>query len=169
MLCKQKPELCVLVSYLILYILCIGINIPVIPKLAMEFFPGPNGHDAARATYFTGVLLGAKAVAEFLSMPVLVGLSDTYGRKPVLIFSALVVTITYGVLLASPTKAVLIATVLLQGMCDASIDLTVSAITDVSSPEMVTKNIGLVGVAFGLGFIVGPASGGAAIAYASKP
>lgn len=141
--------------------------------MAMGFFPAPTPDDpthkdVAAATRFTGWLNGAKAAAEFCSAPVLAGLSDTYGRKKIMLTSSATVAVGFGILAYSPTKNTLIAVRLLQGLCDASISIALAIIADISPPDMITKNMGLLGLAFGIGFIVGPVSGGLMVAHSVR-
>ncbi|GAB2944414.1 tetracycline resistance MFS efflux pump [Hymenobacter coalescens] len=133
-----------------------GIIIPVVPSLIRQLTGGTIS-DAAR---YGGWLVFAFAVMQFLFSPVLGNLSDRYGRRPVLLFSLFGFGLDYLLLVFAPTISWLFVGRLLAGITGASMTTATAYIADVSPPEKRAQNFGMVGAAFGLGFIIGPAIGG---------
>jgi len=141
---------------LLLDIIGLGIIIPVIPQLIQEL----TGADVANASRYGGWLLFAYAFFQFLFAPLVGALSDRYGRRPVLLFSLLGFGLDYLVLAFAPTLAWLFVARVVSGIFGASFTTGFAYIADVSPPEKRAQNFGLVGAAFGLGFIIGPVTGG---------
>lgn len=134
----------------------LGIIIPVLPKLLMQL----TGSDLSHAAEYGGWMLFAYAVMQFLMSPVLGGLSDAYGRRPVLLFSLLGFGVDYVFMGLAPTVAWLFVGRIIAGIMGASFSTAGAYIADVSPPEKRAQNFGLMGAAFGLGFILGPLLGG---------
>ncbi len=134
----------------------LGIIIPVIPTLVVEL----TGDTLSGASRTGGWLMFCYAVMQFVFAPVLGSLSDRYGRRPVLLISLLGLGIDYLLHAWAPTLAWLVAGRLLAGMAGASFTTANAYIADISTPEKKAQNFGLVGAAFGLGFIIGPVLGG---------
>ncbi len=134
----------------------LGIVIPILPQLIASFL---NGDLSAAAQYY-GYFVALFAAMQFLFSPVLGGLSDQYGRRPVLLVSLLGGGLDYMLLSFAPTLAWLFVGRLISGTTAASFTVANAYIADVSRPEDRAKNYGLIGAAFGLGFIIGPALGG---------
>lgn len=134
----------------------IGIIIPVIPSLIMEL----TGEGLSVASEYGGWLLFAYAFFQFLFSPIIGGLSDKYGRRPILLFSLLGFGIDYIFLALAPTMGWLFVGRIIAGILGASFTTGAAYIADVSTPEKRAQNFGLIGAAFGLGFIVGPVVGG---------
>ncbi|MEY3693771.1 MAG: hypothetical protein RL157_1095 [Bacteroidota bacterium] len=141
---------------LLLDIVGLGIIIPVIPQLIQEL----TGADVSEASRYGGWLLFAYAFFQFLFAPLVGALSDRYGRRPVLLLSLLGFGLDYLVLAFAPTLAWLFAARVVSGIFGASFTTGFAYIADVSPPEKRAQNFGLVGAAFGLGFIIGPVTGG---------
>lgn len=133
-----------------------GIIIPVMPKLITHLIHS-NLSDAAR---YGGWMVLAYATMQFLFAPVLGNLSDKYGRRPVLLFSLFGFGIDYLFLAFAPSIAWLFVGRIIAGITGASITTATAYIADISTPEKRAQNFGLVGAAFGLGFIIGPVIGG---------
>ena len=133
-----------------------GIIIPVIPKLISEMM----NVTIAEASSYGGWLLAAFAVMQFLCSPLLGNLSDQYGRRPVLLASLFGFGVDYLFLAFAPTIQWLFVGRIIAGIMGASFTTAAAYIADVSPPEKRAQNFGMIGVAFGLGFIVGPAVGG---------
>ena len=133
-----------------------GIIIPVLPALIKEL-TGGNITDAAR---YGSWLTFAYAIMQFLFSPVIGALSDRYGRRPVLLFALLGLGIDYVFQAFSPTLALLFIGRIIAGITGASFTTATAYIADISTPEKRAQNFGLVGVAFGIGFIIGPGIGG---------
>lgn len=135
-----------------------GVIIPVMPRL-IEKLSHTNVSEAAT---IGGWLLFAYAVMQFLFSPVLGGLSDRYGRRPVILLSLLGLGLDYVLLAFAPSVEWLFVGRLIAGLCGASFSTASAYIADISAPEEKAKNFGMVGAAFGLGFILGPVIGGLA-------
>jgi MFS transporter, DHA1 family, tetracycline resistance protein len=133
-----------------------GIIIPVMPKLIQELTHGTNS-DAAE---YGGWLIAAYAVMQFLFAPIVGALSDRYGRRPILLGSLFGFGCDYLFLIFAPTIGWLFVGRMIAGIMGASFTTAGAYIADVSPPEKRAQNFGLIGAAFGLGFIIGPALGG---------
>ena len=137
-------------------VLGIGIIIPILPELIKDF----AGGSTALAGRWFGVLASTYALTQFVFAPVLGALSDRVGRRPVILISLFGLGIDYIIMGFAPTLAWLFVGRLVAGVMGASITTANAYIADVSKPENRARNFGLIGVAFGLGFIFGPALGG---------
>lgn len=133
-----------------------GIIIPVLPKLIQEF----TGGSVSVAADYGGYLMVAFALAQFIFSPIMGGLSDQYGRRPILLFSLFGLGIDYIFLSFAPTIFWLFIGRIVAGITGASFSTAMAYIADVSEPEKKAQNFGLVGAAFGVGFILGPVIGG---------
>ncbi|HVZ25781.1 MAG TPA: TCR/Tet family MFS transporter [Sediminibacterium sp.] len=134
-----------------------GIIIPVMPKLIEQLL---GVSDVSLASRYGGWLTFAFAFMQFLCAPILGNLSDKYGRRPVLLFSLFGFGIDYIFLSFAPTIGWLFVGRVIAGITGASFTTASAYIADISSAENRAKNFGLIGAAFGLGFIVGPLIGG---------
>lgn len=134
----------------------LGIIIPVLPKL-IEELTGGNISSAAR---IGGWLTTAYALAQFLFSPILGGLSDKFGRRPVLLFSLLGFAADYLFLSFAPTIGWLFVGRIIAGFTGASFTTASAYIADISDDSNRAQNFGMIGAAFGLGFIIGPVIGG---------
>ncbi|WP_400192942.1 TCR/Tet family MFS transporter [Hymenobacter sp. B81] len=141
-----------------------GIIIPVLPSLIRHLVNGTLS-DASR---YGGWLLFAFAIMQFVFSPVLGNLSDKYGRRPVLLFSLLGFGLDYLFLAFAPTIGWLFVGRLIAGITGASMTTAAAYIADISAPEERAKNFGLLGAAFGLGFMLGPAIGGELVHFGPK-
>jgi MFS transporter, DHA1 family, tetracycline resistance protein len=133
-----------------------GIIIPVMPNLMQQL----TGRSVNEVAAIGGWMLLAYAVMQFFFSPVLGGLSDRFGRRPVLLLSLAGFAADYLFQALAPTLGWLFVGRLLAGITGASITTASAYIADVSTPEKKAQNFGLIGVAFGVGFILGPLIGG---------
>ena len=133
-----------------------GIIIPVIPKLIKELING----DISEAAKYGGWLTFAYAITQFICAPLIGNLSDKYGRRPIILISLFAFALDYLLLAFSPTIFWLFIGRIIAGLTGASITTASAYIADVSTPENRAKNFGMIGAAFGLGFIIGPVIGG---------
>ena len=134
----------------------LGLIIPVMPKLIEEL----TGGTISQASAYGGWLTFTFAIMQFLFSPVLGGLSDQFGRRPVLLFSLFGFALDYLFLSFAPTITWLFVGRALAGITGASITTATAYIADISTAENRAKNFGMIGAAFGLGFIIGPVIGG---------
>lgn len=133
-----------------------GIIIPVLPRLVMEL----GGLDLADATWMGGWLAVTYALTQFLCGPLAGNLGDRFGRRPVLLLALAGLSIDYMLLGFAPSLGWLFAGRLIAGIFGASFGPATAALADITAPEDRAKRFGLVGAAFGIGFIIGPAIGG---------
>lgn len=136
----------------------IGIIIPVIPSLIEKL----SGDGLSEASRIGGWLIFAFAIMQFLFAPLMGILSDKFGRRPVLLLSLLGLGIDYLFHAYAPTIGWLLVGRVLAGITGASLTVANAYIADISTPENKAQNFGMVGAAFGLGFIIGPVIGGIA-------
>lgn len=136
----------------------LGVIIPVVPSLIEEL----TGEGLSKASQYGGWLLFSFAAMQFVFSPIMGGLSDRFGRRPVLLLSLLGLGIDYIFHAFAPTLFWLFVGRLVAGMFGASFTTATAYIADISTPEKRSQNFGLIGAAFGLGFIIGPVIGGLA-------
>ena len=141
---------------LLLDVIGLGIIIPVIPSLIQEL----TGEGLSEAPRYGGWLIASYAIIQFLCAPIVGSLSDKYGRRPILLLSLLGFGMDYLVLAFAPSIGWLFLARIIAGFFGASFTTGAAYIADVSSPEKKSQNFGLLGAAFGLGFIIGPVMGG---------
>lgn len=141
-----------------------GIIIPVIPKLIKELINA----DISEAAKIGGWLTFAYAITQFIFAPLVGNLSDKFGRRPIILISLFAFALDYLLLAFSPTIGWLFVGRIIAGLTGASITTASAYIADVSTPENRAKNFGMIGAAFGLGFIIGPVLGGLLGQYGSR-
>ncbi len=141
-----------------------GIIIPVIPKLIKELIHG----DISEAAKIGGWLTFAYAITQFIFAPLVGNLSDKYGRRPIILISLFAFSMDYLLLAFAPTITWIFIGRIIAGITGASITTASAYIADVSTPENRAKNFGMIGAAFGLGFIIGPVIGGLLGQYGSR-
>jgi DHA1 family tetracycline resistance protein-like MFS transporter len=133
-----------------------GLIMPVLPDLLMDV----SGGDLSASARYGGLLMFAFAVTQFFFSPLLGNLSDRFGRRPVLLFSLLVVGINYLIMGFAASLAVLFIGRVISGAGAATMSTCNAYIADVSPMEQRAQNFGLMGAAFGMGFVIGPVIGG---------
>ena len=141
---------------LFLDVLGIGIIVPVLPHLVTEMLGG----DTSLAASYYGLLAGAYALMQFLFAPIWGRISDRVGRRPILLICLLGTALSFVVFGLADSLALLFIGRILAGFFGAVISTVHAFIADVTAPEDRAHGMGLVGAAFGLGFIFGPALGG---------
>jgi len=161
---KKDPAIGFIFITLLIDVLGIGLIIPVLPNLIKGFVGG----DISVASQYAGWLMASYAIMQFLFSPVLGGLSDQVGRRPVILASLFGFTIDYLVLAFAPNILWLFIGRIMSGITGASFTTAQAYIADVSKPEDRAKNFGVVGAAFGVGFIIGPAIGGMLASYGDR-
>lgn len=133
-----------------------GILIPVLPDLIKSLTGLENNQAALHLGWMTFVF----AVMQFICMPIVGGLSDAFGRRPVMLFSVGALALDYFLMALAPTIAILYLGRAISGAFGATFSTANAYISDVSPPEIRAQNFGLVGAVFGVGFILGPVFGG---------
>jgi DHA1 family tetracycline resistance protein-like MFS transporter len=136
----------------VLDMLAFGIVIPVLPRLILDF----TGGSATSAAWWQGVFGTLFAAIQFFFAPVLGALSDRYGRRPVILLSNLGLALDYALIALAPNLWWLLAGRAIAGFCSASISVPSAYVADVTAPENRAAAFGLIGAAFGVGFILGP-------------
>lgn len=134
----------------------VGLILPIMPDLISQLSNISNG----RAAEISGYLLFTYAVMQFIFAPIIGGLSDHFGRRPVLLFSLLGFGINYFLMASSETLTLLFIARLISGVFGATYSAASAAIVDISEKETRARFFGTAGAAIGLGFILGPTLGG---------
>jgi MFS transporter, DHA1 family, tetracycline resistance protein len=140
----------------VLDMLALGMVVPVLPHLIEDFLGG----DIPRAAQLVGLFSTVWAVMQFFSMPVMGALSDRFGRRPVILLSNFGLGLDYVLMALAPTLSWLFVGRLISGVTAASVSTSMAYVADVTPPERRAQSFGFVGVAFGVGFVLGPAIGG---------
>ncbi|MEM7315317.1 MAG: TCR/Tet family MFS transporter, partial [Planctomycetota bacterium] len=137
-------------------VLGIGIIVPILPELVAEFVGG----GASEAGWYVGLIATSYALMQFIFAPILGALSDRFGRRPVLLLSMFGLGVDFIIQGLSPNITWLFFGRIFAGIMGASFTTANAYIADISNDETRARNFGMVGVAFGLGFIIGPVLGG---------
>jgi DHA1 family tetracycline resistance protein-like MFS transporter len=152
----RRAALAFIFVTVMLDMLALGMIIPVLPKLVERFM---GGNTAAAAEVF-GVFNTVWALMQFLFSPFIGALSDRFGRRPVILLSNFGLGLDYVLMALAPTLAWLFVGRVISGITTASISTAYAYIADVTPPERRAKAYGMLGAAFGMGFVLGPALGG---------
>lgn len=153
---KKQAALIFIFATVLIDIIGIGLIIPVLPKLLMEV----SGLNTSESSFIGGALIATYAVMQFFFAPILGGLSDQYGRRPLLLIALFGLGVDYLIIVFAPSLAWFFLARTIAGICGSSITVANAYIADISTPENKAKNFGMIGAAFGLGFVVGPTLGG---------
>src|SRR5258708_34617406 len=137
-------------------VLALGVMIPVLPKIVLDFMDG----DTAAAAEMFGLFATVWGLMQFLCSPLLGALSDRHGRRPVILISCLGLGLDYIFMAIAPSLTLLLVGRIISGITSATISTAFAYIADVTPADGRAKAFGVVGMAFGLGFVVGPALGG---------
>lgn len=154
---RNKAILFILIT-LVIDAIGIGIVFPIMPDLMDRV--GASG--AGEGAFWGGLLMAAYAGALFLCGPIVGSLSDTLGRRPVLIAALIMLSLDYVIMALADSFWLLLLGRTLAGLAGATYITATAYIADISKPEDKAKNFGLIGAAFGIGFVLGPAIGGLA-------
>ncbi len=147
--------ICILITIL-LDMVGLGIIVPVLPELIEQL----TGNGIAHAAVIGGYLVFVYALMQFLFSPVLGNLSDRFGRRPVLLLSLIGLTADYSLMGFAPVIGFLYFGRILSGISGAAVATATAYIADITPPHKRAQRFGLIGAAFGLGFIIGPVVGG---------
>ena len=147
----KKSPLASILSIVFIDLIGFGMIIPILPLYAQRF---------QASEWQIGILLASYSFMQFLASPVLGWFSDRYGRKPVLLCSLIGSATGYILMANAASLAVLFLARILAGVAGASVGTASAYIADITPPENRSKRMGLIGAAFGIGFVLGPAIGG---------
>ncbi|MGI9242969.1 MAG: TCR/Tet family MFS transporter, partial [Verrucomicrobiales bacterium] len=153
---QRKPAIVFIFITLVLDITGIGLIVPILPKLITELHGG--GESGSAFTF--GLLVALYSTMQFIFAPLLGSLSDRYGRRPIILISLLGAGLDYFLLAWAPTLTWFFIGRIISGITGANFSAASAYIADVSPPEKRAANFGMIGAAFGIGFIIGPAAGG---------
>ena len=142
----------------------LGIIIPSFPQLVSE----TSGVSLTESSKYFGIVMGAYAFMQFLFSPLVGNLSDRFGRRPILLISVCGMGIDYLVMYFAPDLFWLVLGRAISGIFGASYTTAAAYIADISSPEKRAQNFGMIGAAFGIGFVIGPAIGGLLSDFGSR-
>lgn len=140
----------------LLDMLALGIIVPVLPELIVQF----EGGDTAHGALYFGVFGTVWAAMQFLAAPFIGALSDRFGRRPVILISTMGLAVDYLIMATAPTLRWLFLGRMLSGVTSASFSTGYAYIADVTTKEKRAGYYGMLGAAFGVGFVLGPAVGG---------
>ena len=156
MITRSRAAFMFIFITVLLDMIAFGVIIPVLPQLLVHL----QGGDIASAATLYGLFGTAFAFMQFLFSPVLGALADRFGRRPVILLSNLGLGADYVVMALAPTIPILFIGRLISGVTASSFSTAGAYVADVTPPEKRAARFGMFGVAFGLGFIIGPALGG---------
>jgi len=152
----SRAALVFIIVTVLLDFLAFGIIAPVLPNLIIQF----EGGNMARASDVTGYFAFAWSLMQFLFLPVLGAWSDRFGRRPVILISCLGLGLDYIFMALAPSLKWLFVGRVISGITASNVSTAFAYITDITQPAERAKKFGMLGAAFGVGFIVGPAVGG---------
>ena len=158
MTAKTPGKFAVTFIFITVFLDMVGIGLiwPVMPRLIEDV----SGSDLAGASAWNGWLFVAYGLTQFLFGPAIGNLSDAYGRRPILLLSVFGLAVDYVMMALAPSLLWLFIGRLVAGVCGASYTTANAYLADITKPEERAKVFGMMGAAFGLGFIIGPAIGG---------
>jgi len=148
---SNRSSLLLIFTTVFIDLIGFGIVIPVLPIYAEKFHASP---------LTIGFLLASFSLFQFLATPVLGRLSDKYGRRPILFLSLAGTSVAFLTMGLATSLWLLFAARILDGITGGNISTAQAYIADITTPENRAKGLGMIGAAFGLGFIIGPAIGG---------
>jgi MFS transporter, DHA1 family, tetracycline resistance protein len=160
----MRPEVVFILLTVMIDGIGVGLIFPIMPDLIREV----NGGNLAQAALWGGTMATAFAVMQFLFGPVMGGLSDRYGRRPVLLVSLSVMALDYVVMALAGTIWLLLAGRIVGGITAATQATASAYMADITPPEQRAANFGLIGAGFGMGFVLGPLIGGLLAEYGTR-
>lgn len=153
---RRKAAVPFIFATALMDVLALGVMIPVLPNLVKSM----AGGDTARAADYTMAFAVTWGVMQFIFSPIQGMLSDRFGRRPVLLISVFGLGVDYLFMALAPTLALLYVGRLINGLTSASFSTANAYIADVTEPENRAKSYGMMGAAWGIGFLIGPVIGG---------
>lgn len=148
------------IIFIFITILIDAIGVGIIFPIAASIVTEVSHVSVNKATTYSGLMMAIYAVMQFIFSPVLGGLSDRFGRRPVLLLSLFGLGCDYIFLYLANSLPLLFAGRIIAGICGSSFTTGFAYVADISAPEKRAQNFGMIGAAFGLGFIIGPFLGG---------
>lgn len=148
---KSRSPLVIIFLTVFIDLVGFGIVIPILPLYGLQFGVSPR---------VIGLLVGVFSAMQFIFAPILGRLSDKYGRRPILLFSLIGTAVGFLMIGMAHTLWLLFLGRIIDGITGGNISIAQAYIADVTPPEKRSKSMGIIGAAFGLGFIFGPAIGG---------
>lgn len=152
----RKPALGFIFVTVVLAVLGFGLLIPVLPGLVTQF----RGNDVASGAHSYVVLVSVYAFMQFFGSPILGSLSDRFGRRKVILIALAGSALDFAVMALAPTLAILFVARMVGGLTAGLLSTANAYVADVTPPEKRAQGFGMIGAAFGLGFIIGPLIGG---------
>ena len=152
----RKAALAFIFITVLIDVLAFGLIIPVLPHLIEDF----AGGDTAHAAYWVGIFGTVFALIQFVTAPIQGALSDRHGRRPVILLSCLGLGVDFIFMALATSLPWLLVGRIISGITSASFTTANAYIADITTPETRAKSYGMIGAAFGLGFIIGPLLGG---------
>lgn len=156
-MCKDRAIIFILFT-LMIDAIGVGIVFPIMPDLMERV----GANDTGQGALWGGILMATYALGLFLFGPIIGSISDTIGRRPVLLLALSMLTIEYIIMAMTTSFWLLFTGRTLAGLAGATYATATAYVADISSPQKKAANFGLIGAAFGLGFVLGPALGGLA-------
>ena len=153
---SRRMRLAVVLAVVYIDMLGLGLAYPILPKLIEQFEHG----NTSSASYYYGLVACTYAAMQFLFAPFLGALADRYGRRPVILFALLGMATNYVFIAFAPSLIWLVVGRMVAGCMGATFSPATAYVADITEPERRAQSFGLIGAAFGLGFITGPAIGG---------
>jgi len=155
-LTKSRHALVFIVFVVLLDAISFGIVLPVMPKLIMSL----ADVSLSEASKIGGFLMFTYASVQFFAAPILGNLGDRFGRRPILLYTLAALGADYLLMAAAPTIAWLFAARIIAGVASSSFSLAYAYVTDITPKENRAQRFGMIGAAFGGGFVLGPVIGG---------
>ena len=152
----RKPALGFIFITVVLAVLGFGLLIPVLPNLVKEF----RGGSTASGSHYYGVLVSVYAFMQFFGAPILGSLSDRFGRRKVILIALAGSSLDFVVMAIAPSLTILFIARMVGGLTAGLLSTANAYVADVTPPEKRAQGFGMIGAAFGLGFVVGPLVGG---------
>lgn len=151
-----KHALLFILATILIDAIGVGLIFPMMPDLMARVGAG----DTATGALWGGVLMAAYAAMQFVFAPIIGGLSDAFGRKPVLLLALATLAVDYAIMALATGFWILLVGRLIAGIAGATYITATAYLADISPPEKRAANFGLIGATYGIGFVMGPALGG---------
>ncbi len=155
MIKKREAGILFIFITILLDAIGIGLIVPILPEVIRKF-----GHDEAFVSSYFGYFISIYSFMLFIASPFLGSLADRFGRRPILLVALCGAGLDYLLMAFAPNLTLLFIGRIISGLSGASITVASSYIADISNDQNRTKNFGMIGAAFGVGFVLGPALGG---------